>query len=152
MKTAASLVLLASLTAGLATTASGQTFNRLIGLNGDETANSVAPTRDGGYVTAGAIVTPGTNDAGDILVVKYNPDGSLQWASRFGGPGLDVGYSVKQTMDGGYVIGAETNSVGALLNLAMLKLDAGGNYQWSWVHEGDQSSEDPATHSWAASG
>jgi hypothetical protein len=45
-------------------------------------------------------------------------------------------------MDGGYVIGAETNSVGALLNLAMLKLDAGGNYQWSWVHEGDQSSED----------
>lgn len=142
MKTAASLVLLASFTAGLSATASGQTFNRVIGLNGNESANAVAPTRDGGYVTAGAIVTPGSNDAGDILVVKYNPDGSLQWASRFGGPGLDVGYSIKQTMDGGYVIGAETSSVSPLLNLAMLKLDAGGNYQWAWVHEGDQSSED----------
>lgn len=141
MKTAASLVLLASLTAGLACTASAQTFNRVIGLNGHETANGVASTRDGGYVTVGSI-SNSTVDLGDILVVKYNPDGSFQWASRFGGQGLDVGYSVKQTRDGGYLIGAETNSVGALLNLALLKLDPAGNYQWSRVYEGDQSSED----------
>ncbi|MCX5690071.1 MAG: hypothetical protein NTV94_09885 [Planctomycetota bacterium] len=75
MKTAASLVLLASLTAGLATAASAQTFNRVIGLNGHETAHGIDSTRDGGYVTVGSI-SNSTVDLGDILVVKYNPDGS----------------------------------------------------------------------------
>lgn len=121
--------------------ANAQTYNHVIGSQVNESANGIDATRDGGYVTAGQIIDS-TSDQGDILVVKYRPDGSVQWASRFGGPGLDVGYSVQQTTDGGYVIGAETNSVGPLLNLAMLRLDPAGNYLWSWVHEGDQSSED----------
>jgi len=118
-----------------------QPFNRLIGAGANESANGVAATRDGGYVTVGAIVEQ-TAVNRDILVVKYRADGSFEWASRFGGPGQDIGYSVQQTRDGGYVIGAETESVGAQLNLAMLRLDPIGNYMWSRVHEGDTSAED----------
>ncbi len=123
--------------------ANAQTFNRVIGLNGNETANGVAHTRDGGYVTVGTIAEPPpTADRADILVVKYDDLGNVQWVSRFGGQGTDIGYSVQQTRDGGYIVGAETDSNGPLVNLALLRLDPAGGYMWSWVYEGDLSGED----------
>lgn len=133
-----------ALAAGLAacTTAHAQTFNRVIGLASNEVAYAVEQTRDGGYVTVGFINEPTSNDRADILVVKYDPAGMVMWVSRFGGPGTDIGYSIQQTRDGGYIVGAETDSQGALTNLALLKLDPVGNYQWSWVYEGDLSGED----------
>ena len=137
------LLLAATFTSTAISTAGAQPFNRLIGTQLDETARGIAATSDGGYVTAGSILFAGTTAANlDILVVKYAADGTVDWSITWGGIQDDIGYSVKQTRDGGYIVGAETQSAGALLNLASLKLDAGGNVMWSWVYEGDTSAED----------
>ena len=55
------------------------------------------------------------------------------WEKTFGGPGYDVGYSVLQTTDGGYVI---TGSIIAdsLLNtqsVFLLKTDSNGDSLWT---------------------
>ncbi|MBS0196427.1 MAG: hypothetical protein JSR77_06690 [Planctomycetes bacterium] len=116
-------------------------FNLGIGTLFGEGANAIAATFDGGFVTAGFTENPFLMGR-DILVVKYDPDGNPQWASRLIGPGNDIAYSIKQTRDGGFIVGAETDSVGPLLNLVMVRLDPNGMYMWSWVYEGDTSAED----------
>ncbi|MEI7658408.1 MAG: hypothetical protein WCK33_10120 [Phycisphaerae bacterium] len=141
MKTSTIIALVAGLTATMTTMGQAQTFNNLYGTVGGESANGIVSTRDGGYATTGSIVNVGSDNR-DILVVKYAADGKLDWSVRFGGDGQDIGYSIEQTSDGGFIIGAETTSMGATQNLALLRLDAAGNYRWSRVYEGDTSSED----------
>lgn len=144
MNTPTRLLIAASLTALSTTESIAQPFNNIYGLQFNETARGMTATRDGGYVTVGSTDMPSVGPAGttDILVVKYFADGTVQWAVKYGGVGNDIGYSVKATRDGGYIVAAETESVGTLLNLALVKLDGGGGLQWSWVYEGDTSAED----------
>ena len=151
MKTATIISLVAGLTATLAGVGHAQTFNNLYGTAGGESANGVVSTRDGGYATTGSIMPAGTDNR-DILVVKYAADGKIDWSIRFGGNGQDIGYSIEQTSDGGFIIGAETTSMGTTQNLALLRLDAAGNYRWSRVYEGDTSSEDMVNGQYAGVG
>jgi hypothetical protein len=141
MKTASTLALVAGITATLSGLSQAQTFNRLIGTGATESANGIAHTTDGGYATVGAGIPAGSLKR-DILVVKYDAAGNVQWSIRYGGTGDDVGFSIEQTSDRGFIIGAETDSVSPTLNLGLLKLDAAGNFQWSWVYEGDTSAEE----------
>ena len=49
----------------------------------------------------------------------------------FGGPNKDVGYSVQQTSDSGYVVVGYTNSYGSgSYDVLLLKTDADGNEDW----------------------
>jgi hypothetical protein len=49
-----------------------------------------------------------------------------------GGPGYDYGYSIKPTLDGGYVsAGGVTTSELQVKDFYIVKLDAGGNLQWN---------------------
>ncbi|MEY3231036.1 MAG: hypothetical protein RL689_1125 [Planctomycetota bacterium] len=151
MKTSTILSLVAGLTATMTGLSHAQTFNNLYGTAGGESANGIVSTRDGGYATAGSIMNAGSDNR-DILVVKYAADGKLDWSIRFGGNGQDIGYSIEQTSDGGFIIGAETTSMGTTQNLALLRLDAAGNYRWSRVYEGDTSSEDMVNGQYAGVG
>ena len=57
--------------------------------------------------------------------------GNEQWDKTFGGSGWDVGFSVEQTSDGGYIVAGYTRSCGAGGNdMWLIKTDAGGNKQW----------------------
>ncbi len=40
----------------------------------------------------------------DVFVAKYNPDGTLAWAKRAGGPGEDVGWGISVYADGSAVL------------------------------------------------
>jgi hypothetical protein len=80
----------------------------------DETqddARSIKKTSDGGYILAGS-----TNEYSygsfDMYLIKINRDGDLQWSQVFGGENSDVGYSVLQSSDNGYVIAGQTKSLG----------------------------------------
>ncbi|WP_292350302.1 hypothetical protein [Methanoregula sp. PtaU1.Bin006] len=73
-------------------------------------AMSIDRTQDGGYVFAGRSASPGTNGGDDVWVVKLDKNGTQQWQSFMGGSYSDVGHSIRQTPDGGYIVAGDTTS------------------------------------------
>ena len=97
--------------------------------NSNEDAASVQQTSDGGYILVG---TTFQHDAqGDVWLVKIGADGGTGWYNHFGGAAADLGKSVRQTTDGGYIIAGVTASYGAgSADVYLVKTDAGGNQLW----------------------
>jgi hypothetical protein len=80
--------------------------------------------KDGGYVVVGACAT----GRPDVYLVRTNANGDTLWTRTFGGPDFDVGYSVQQTADDGYVIAGQTYSFGAgASDFYLIKTDENGN-------------------------
>ena len=119
------------------------------GTSWDE-AYSVRQTLDGGYIVAGWTNSFGAGGA-DILLIKTNASGNVQWAKTYGGTSNDYAYFVQQTSDGGYIVASRTESFGAgLIDFILIKTDASGNVQWAktyggtnneWVHSVQQTSD-----------
>jgi len=78
-------------------------------------AESVKQTTDGGYVIAGysnstdGDVTGNMGDS-DFWVIKLNSSGDLIWEKSMGGTSTDLGRSIQQTSDGGYIVAGRSNS------------------------------------------
>ncbi len=96
----------------------------------------VSLTGDGGYIIAGYTTSFGAGSK-DVYLVKTDAEGNEMWSKTFGGPALDVGMSVLETGDGGYVVAGYTESLGAGESDAyLIKTDAEGNEVWSHVYGG----------------
>ena len=104
-------------------------WTKTIGGPGYEIGYSLIQTSDGGYAIAGATKSFGAGGE-DVYVVKLDAKGNLQWTKTIGGPELDLGHSLIQTSDGGYVITGATTSFGVgEADVYFVKLDANGNLQ-----------------------
>jgi len=81
----------------------------------DDYGNSVQQTTDGGYIIAGIVSVPvgGGNWFDDVYLIKTNASGDTLWTKAYGGTDWDYGYSVQQTMEGGYIIAGMTESFGS---------------------------------------
>jgi len=99
--------------------------------------NSVQQTSDGGYIIAGR--TNFSSAGGyDVYLVKTDPNGDSVWQKTFGGSDEDVGYSVQQTYDGGYIIAGTTHSFGAgSEDVYLIKSDPNGDSIWRKTFGGD---------------
>ncbi len=106
-------------------------WSKTVGGSGGDVANDITMTSDSGYVIVGYTTSFGAG-GNDVYVVKIDSSGNLQWTKVIGGSGDDVGYSIRQTRDGGYIIGGYTNSFGAgNYDMYAIKLDNQGNLQWT---------------------
>ncbi|MEM9646967.1 MAG: hypothetical protein AAF969_00690 [Bacteroidota bacterium] len=113
------------------------------GGSGEDTAQSVIQTVDGGYAVLGfsnsmdGNLSGKTTNVNDYWLVKLDADGNLQWDRAYGGSKDDRGQSVIQTSDGGYAIvgyamsddGDGSNNEGFHDNW-ILRLDTSGNILW----------------------
>jgi len=107
------------------------TFQKIFGRSGDEGANGIYQTTDGGYILVGATTAFSVGGA-DILIVKTDANGDTLWTRTYGGIGDDGASFVKQTSDGGYIIAASTGSFGSgLTDAVLIKIDSIGNLNWS---------------------
>ncbi len=111
-------------------------WSRTFGGAKDDYANSIAQTNDGGYIIAGYTESKGKGQK-DILVLKLNRDGTKTWSSTFGTRNDDVATSVRQTKDGGYVVGGFVQTKKRGKDIVILKLDTNGKKQWSNNYGGD---------------
>ncbi|MFZ0390267.1 MAG: T9SS type A sorting domain-containing protein [Calditrichia bacterium] len=94
-------------------------WNKTFGGSGRDYGNSVQQTADGGYIVTGYTLSFGAG-GDDLWVVKTDSDGNEEWSKTYGGGSSDVGYSVQQVSDGGYIIAGHTLSYGAGLHDAFV--------------------------------
>jgi len=87
-------------------------WEKTFGGAGSDYGSTVQVTADGGYILAGHTTSFGAGET-DVYLVKTDSTGTLQWEKTFGGTLYEVGYSVQETSDGGYIITGDTRSSGA---------------------------------------
>ena len=103
------------------------------GTNHDE-GRSVQQTTDGGYIICGRTASFGNGS--DVYLIKTDGNGIQQWYQTFSGTSDDLGYSVQQTTDGGYIICGSTWSSSVGWDVWLIKTDVSGNQQWNQINGG----------------
>lgn len=104
---------------------------------GEQQGNSVIPAADGGFAIVGEseVAVAGGGSSTDVYLVKTDSLGEMAWEKTFGAAGLDAGYEVRQTTDGGYIL---TGLYGARHGDAYLvKTNATGGVQWTKTFGGN---------------
>ncbi|MBM2816421.1 MAG: type sorting protein [Ignavibacteria bacterium] len=105
-------------------------------------AIAILQTKDGGYIAGGHTKSKNGDATGnhgyyDILILKLDTSGKIQWKKTLGGTGLEMVSSIIQSDDGGYfILGTTTSSdfdvtgYEGLNDFWVIKLDSTGNIQW----------------------
>ena len=93
----------------------GLEWQKTYGGLGDDLANCIQQTTDGGYIVTGySSSTEGDISANygnnDFWVIKLSNTGYLEWQKTLGGSNNDMANSIQQTSDGGYVVSGYTFS------------------------------------------
>jgi hypothetical protein len=103
---------------------------------------SIQQTSDGGFIVGGWAESAngdvfGHHGFDDAWVVKISVLGMIQWQKCLGGSEYDAIRKIKQTVDGGFIIIANTNSIdGDVIGNHgakdgwVIKLNGSGNVQW----------------------
>jgi hypothetical protein len=93
-------------------------------------------TLDGGFIITGITNSVGAGGY-DVYLVKTDSLGDTLWSRTYGGTGDDEGMSVKQTLDGGYIIVGWTNSFGAGdYDIYLIRTDSLGDTLWTRTYGG----------------
>lgn len=97
---------------------------------------SIRQTLDGGYIITGSTFSFGEGSY-DAYYLKTDASGEVDWVRTYGGTGTDHGTSVRQTLDGGYIIAGYTNTSGAGdYDFLLAKTDSAGYVDWAYTYGG----------------
>ncbi|MCJ7445886.1 MAG: hypothetical protein MUO26_15425 [Methanotrichaceae archaeon] len=104
-------------------------WQETFGKSGNEDSRSVWQTSDGGYILTGNTNSYG-NGLYDVWLIKTNDAGIEQWNKTFGETGNDLGYSVQETDDMGYIIAGVKSYQPSGEDVWLIKTDSAGNKIW----------------------
>ena len=118
-----------------------EVWSRNYGGQSSDPGGAVKSTYDGGYILTGTTYSYGLG-RGDLWLVKTDSNGTEQWNKTFGGRNFDIGRSVQQTSDEGYIIAGSTQSFGVRNSDAwLIKTDKNGTEQWNRTFGGRSTDE-----------
>jgi len=100
-------------------------------------AEDIVATKDKGYAIAGYMSVPTHNNDYDVMLIKTDSLGVMQWMKHYGGSSWDMGHSLIETPDSGFVIAGETYSSGNGNNdIFLMKTNKNGDSLWSKTYGG----------------
>lgn len=132
-------------------------WDKTYGGEGWDLLSHAEQTTDGGYILGG-ISSSGeggekseaSKGEEDYWIVKIDSLGNKEWDRTLGGSGRDELQDIKQTRDGGYILGGYSlsdasgdkseDSRGGF-DYWIVKLDANGNKQWDRTYGGDNTDQ-----------
>lgn len=135
-------------------------WDKTIGGKADDKLYSIQQTQDGGYILGGWSASDISGEKSqsnrgiqDYWVVKLDEVGNIIWDKTLGGNNLDELRAVKQTTDGGYILGgwsasdigdekSENNRGGN--DYWIVKIDGFGNKQWDKTFGGSANDHLPS--------
>ncbi|MDD5528685.1 MAG: T9SS type A sorting domain-containing protein [bacterium] len=87
-------------------------WSRSYGGTDSDYGECVQQTQDGGFVIVGGTYSFGTGapDYQNFYFIKTDSSGNTLWTKTYGGIYDDVGFSVQQTQDGGFIISGMTKA------------------------------------------
>jgi hypothetical protein len=105
-------------------------LEKTIGFKGNESAQSIRQTPDGGFIITGH--TDSFRSNYDLYLVKTDDRFDMEWSKIFGTDFFDQGYDVQLTSDGGFIIvGAISLDRFTSRKIYVIKTDADGKLLWS---------------------
>jgi hypothetical protein len=100
----------------------------------DEWALDAAPAADGGFTAAGWTTSSGMGIL-DTWVIGLDSGGSIRWQKAYGGPGRNAVFALYRDLDGGFVLGGETQDAeGLVFRPWIMKLQSGGAVAWQGTY------------------
>lgn len=103
-----------------------------------EKATSVAQTLDGGYVVGGFTQSYGAGGM-DLLVVKLDSSGTIEWTKTFGGSSDDYVNVIRQTPDSGCIIVGKFVTGSKSSECFVTRLNSLGDTIWTRIFGGDSA-------------
>ncbi len=112
-------------------------WDKAYGTPGNDYANAVLQTADGGYVFVGC-----TSENADIFVARLDAKGEMVWNKMIGTANYESGNCIIETADGSLVIGGVTQEKPEVMKVDayIVKLSAKGDRIWSNAVRKDNSS------------
>ncbi|GEO04141.1 hypothetical protein AAE02nite_18050 [Adhaeribacter aerolatus] len=128
--------------------AGNKVWDKTFGGTGQDNLISLQQTRDGGYILGGNSTsnayqlggkTENSKGYDDYWIVKLNANGTKEWDKTVGGNAKDELKTVRQTVDGGFIVGGTSESnisgdksenKGGYSDYWVVKLNASGNKEW----------------------
>jgi hypothetical protein len=104
------------------------------GINLDE-AYAIAGTPDSGYVLTGFTSSAGAG-GNDLLLMRIDRDGNLEWSQTYGGADSDWGFDVELTADSHLIVVGFSSSFSTSPQAYLLKTDLDGTVEWGRVFGG----------------
>jgi hypothetical protein len=112
-------------------------WERTVGGTSSDALYDVRQTTDGGYIMVGETASFGIGPKKDLWMIKMDAEGNELWWRNHGGVWNDVGNSVRQTDDGGYIMAGTWERSLLDPDMWLLKTDELGNHLWSQLFTGE---------------
>ena len=114
------------------------TWRKTFGGEGNDNGWAVRQNEDGGYIIVGFTNSFGNGDM-DVYLIRTDSLGETIWAKTYGEEGDEYGWDVQITKDNGFIVAAQTNSLGeGEIDAYLIKLERDGKEKWSKTYGGDK--------------
>jgi hypothetical protein len=105
------------------------TFEYIIGGFDNDQIHDMVRSPDGGYYLTGGTGSFGEGNF-DVVLVKINSSGELEWSKSFGTPNIEIGRKIAIDHEDNLIIVASVGNVTNTPLTALIKLDPFGNTIW----------------------
>jgi len=109
-------------------------WSKVYGGNFHDWGFDMQQTTDNGFIMTGFTASFANTDT-NVFVVKADSAGTVQWAKSYGGSSIDIGYGIRQTADGGYIIaGTSLSFSNGIPKIYLIKTNSAGDTLWTRIY------------------